>query len=76
MIVWQKFSYSRGNYANNDMRAWITVMAMVSIVAFSSCEKCYKCETNLGTETECCGTKADCETFRDNCRLTGGTNLQ
>lgn len=55
------------------MKTLILVTATVATMGLASCEKCYTCETVLGTETECCGDKEECEVFRDDCKLSGGT---
>lgn len=54
------------------MKTLIIAFVAVSAMGLASCEKCYKCETLLGTETECCGDKSDCERFRGDCTLNGG----
>lgn len=54
------------------MKTLILVTATIATMGLASCEKCYTCETVLGTETECCGDKEDCEVFRDDCKLSGG----
>ncbi len=54
------------------MKTLLLVLSTVSVMGLASCEKCYECEGALGIETECCGDKDDCETFRGDCTLNGG----
>lgn len=58
------------------MKTLMMSTVFASIFAFAACdstaEACYKCEGYLGLETECCGDKEKCETFKKDCTLNGG----